>query len=102
VLGDNDLAVGHGELVLESEDTIRLARFAIVPALRGRGLGRDLLALLTDKARERGAHALTVAVHPDNANAILSYRTFGFEVSESPTSAGRISMELSLNEERPA
>jgi ribosomal protein S18 acetylase RimI-like enzyme len=97
VLGDNDIPVGHGELITDSPTTIRLARFAISPALRGNGLGRALLRLLVAKSREAGFGLLSVAVHPDNTNAIVSYRTFGFEPSTESASAGRLRMELKLD-----
>jgi ribosomal protein S18 acetylase RimI-like enzyme len=97
VLGDDDTAVGHGELITESPTEVRLARFAIAPTLRGRGLGRALLALLVESSVAAGASLMTVGVHPDNTNAILSYRTLGFRLSTEQAGSGSLRMELPLD-----
>ena len=97
VLGDDDTAIGHGELVTESPTTVRLARFAIAPAHRGHGLGRALLALLVDRSVGAGATTMTVDVHPDNTNAILSYRTLGFRPSTEAAGSVLLRMELPLD-----
>lgn len=101
-LGDDDTPVGHAELVTESENaesenSMLLDRIAIDPAYRGLGFGRAMLPLIVEKARAGGAKVLGVAVHPDNANAILAYRTFGFETSEQQDSAGRTILRLRLS-----
>ncbi|HEX4444501.1 MAG TPA: GNAT family N-acetyltransferase [Galbitalea sp.] len=96
VLGDDDTAIGHGELITESPTAVRLARFAIAPALRGQGLGRALLALLADGSIGAGASTMTVDVHPDNTNAVLSYRTLGFQASPQSTESGQLRMVLPL------
>jgi GNAT superfamily N-acetyltransferase len=97
LLGDDDTPIGHGELITESPISIRLARFSITPALRGNGLARALLGLLVAKSIEAGFDLLSVAVHPDDTTAIVSYRRFGFEPSTESASAGRLRMELKLD-----
>ena len=51
---------------------------AIVPSRRGKGLGRDLLAKLIERARAEGYEQLSLSVEPDNP-AIRLYEETGFE-----------------------
>ncbi len=95
ILGDDTGAVGHGELVRETESVVRLARLAVAPAVRGRGVGRALVAALVAMSRANGYSRATLTVHPDNANAIRAYRGLGFRpVSEQ--GAKELRMELDL------
>ena len=56
-----------------------LANVAVVPRLRGRGLGTHLLARVFDVARERGITRLFLEVRASNERALELYRRFGFE-----------------------
>ena len=57
-----------------------LLLFAIVPAMRGRGLGRKLLAQFKRDADRRGAHRLFLEMR-DNNPAERLYRAAGFAPS---------------------
>ncbi len=50
---------------------------AIVPSMRGRGLGRDLLEALLGQARDDGFARISLSVEPDNP-AIRLYEQHGF------------------------
>ena len=50
---------------------------AIVPSMRGRGLGRELLEALLVHAREDGFERVSLSVEPDN-DAIRLYEQHGF------------------------
>ena len=50
---------------------------AIVPSMRGRGLGEELLSVLLDRAREEGRPRNIHSVEPDNP-AIRLYEQHGF------------------------
>jgi ribosomal protein S18 acetylase RimI-like enzyme len=50
----------------------------LVPAHRGRGLGREALHVAEACCREAGAHALHLEVGRDNARAQRLYRSWGF------------------------
>jgi len=52
---------------------------AVVPAWRGKGVGRALLAAAEKRARERGCCKLTLEVQDDNTPARILYERFGFE-----------------------
>ena len=50
-----DMAVATGRLLAHGPGVMKLGRLAVVQALRGSGVGRQLLNALTQAARERGA-----------------------------------------------
>ncbi len=56
------------------EDSIYVA-----PGCRGRGLGRQLLAPLIERARQGGYRAIIAAIDADNAASIRLHAGFGFE-----------------------
>jgi GNAT superfamily N-acetyltransferase len=51
---------------------------AVVPAQRGQGVGRALLAAVEDEARKRGCAKLTLEVLEHNARARRVYEGMGF------------------------
>jgi len=52
---------------------------AVVPAWRGKGVGRALLAAAEERARGRGCCKLTLEVQDDNTPARILYERFGFQ-----------------------
>jgi GNAT superfamily N-acetyltransferase len=87
VIGEDPTPMGHAEMVRESLTVVRLARIAVAPAFRGRGLGRALVTQVIARCRDAGFLLATLASHPDNTNAIRAYRSLGFLPSETPSSA---------------
>ena len=57
-----------------------LLAMVVSPDARGLGLGRELVATLVERLRERGCTRVLLTVHPSNEPAIRIYRTIGFEV----------------------
>ena len=55
-----------------------LTELYLLPAARGRGLGRRALPLIEELARRRGARALHLMVRPDNQAALQLYRGAGY------------------------
>jgi RimJ/RimL family protein N-acetyltransferase len=96
VLGDDPTPVGHGELVTESPQLVRIARIGIAPAARGNGLGRLMLSQLIEKARLEHYERAILFVHPDNSVAIRAYRGLGFEAVGGQSNNGHMKMEASL------
>jgi ribosomal protein S18 acetylase RimI-like enzyme len=55
-----------------------LAELYVVPALRGRGLGRALLGAAIELARERGADTIDLGTSEDDTAARGLYESMGF------------------------
>ncbi|MEV7173571.1 GNAT family N-acetyltransferase [Streptomyces sp. NPDC093224] len=71
--------VGYGELWLDAdEDEVELARIIVAPELRGRSIGRTLVAGLLARALETGHADVFLRVHPDNGAALRCYLGAGF------------------------
>ena len=50
----------------------------VVPNHRGQGIARQLMALITDWARDQGSTAMMLEVKVDNAEAIGLYESLGY------------------------
>jgi ribosomal-protein-alanine N-acetyltransferase len=57
---------------------LHLARLAVRPALKGRGVGRALVVDLFQKAVQNGCPRLTVNTQSDNAASLALYKKTGF------------------------
>jgi len=97
VVGDDPTPVVHVELVAHSATLVELARFAVSPKLRAHGVGRATMPLVLVIGREAGYSRIFLEVHRDNTNAILAYRTFGFELAGDSEAADRLRMEIHLD-----
>jgi ribosomal protein S18 acetylase RimI-like enzyme len=70
--------VGHVELIHLGPGAARLDRVVIAPALRGRGLGAELVAAALAEARAAGARTVDLLVYAANLPAIRAYAGAGF------------------------
>jgi ribosomal protein S18 acetylase RimI-like enzyme len=61
-----------------------LAELYVVPPLRGRGLGRALLAAAIERARARGADHMDLGTSEDDVAARALYERMGFTNRERP------------------
>jgi ribosomal-protein-alanine N-acetyltransferase len=59
--------------------TADILTVGVVPAHRGKGIARQLMALLTDWASKNGASAMMLEVKHDNVEAIGLYQSLGYE-----------------------
>ncbi|MCP5519791.1 MAG: N-acetyltransferase [Verrucomicrobiales bacterium] len=57
-------------------------------AHQGRGIGRRLLAVLIDTARELGMHSIVAAIDGENEASLRLHRAFGFEPAGRVREAG--------------
>jgi ribosomal-protein-alanine N-acetyltransferase len=83
-----DLLTGPGTFAFQLQDGFILSRvageeaeiltLAVVPAMRGRGLGRILLATAAQHAQALGAIAMFLEVGVDNPPALALYAGQGF------------------------
>jgi ribosomal protein S18 acetylase RimI-like enzyme len=69
----------------EGEGTAVLRWFVLDPALRGRGLGRRLIAELMEEVRAAGFDRVRLETFSDLTAAARIYREHGFRVTESET-----------------
>jgi ribosomal protein S18 acetylase RimI-like enzyme len=78
LLVDGAEPIGYGELWVDDEEAeVELARLIVEPAHRGRGVGRDMVARLVQKAMHHHSSVL-MRVHPDNLAARRCYAAAGF------------------------
>jgi ribosomal protein S18 acetylase RimI-like enzyme len=97
VTGESEVPVAHGELVVESDSIVRLARLAVAPRERGQGIGRTLVVNLVEKGRAGGYGLVTLHVHQDNTTAIRGYKSIGFTPTNARLDHSNIQMELALD-----
>jgi [ribosomal protein S18]-alanine N-acetyltransferase len=70
---------GYGEVWEDrDEDEAELARLIVDPGMRGRGVGRAMARLLSERARALGYADVWVRVVPSNTAAIRAYSAAGF------------------------
>jgi putative acetyltransferase len=94
------VAVGCCALLLEHDGVYEVAKMAVTEEIRGRGIGRKVLAHTIDQARAMGATMLTLVTNSNLANAIHLYEALGFRhvagPAVSPYARGDVFMELPL------
>lgn len=69
--------VGYGGVMLIGSDA-HIMTLAVVPALRRRGIGSQIMLSLVDAAITGGAHHLTLELRVSNEPARALYEKFGF------------------------
>lgn len=72
--------VGVAALFRDGPDQFELARMAVDPAYRGRGIGRALALAALQQARDEGAIRVSLGSNTKLAPAIALYRSLGFTV----------------------
>jgi GNAT superfamily N-acetyltransferase len=97
--------VGCGALRLLDSETAELKRMYVIPALRGKGLGRRLVAALEAEARVLGVRRLVLETGVRQAAALALYQATGFhaiplygEYCLSPETSVCLGKELSVSE----
>jgi ribosomal-protein-alanine N-acetyltransferase len=84
LLHEHGLAIGYGVISLAADEA-HVLNICISPERQGRGLGRELLRVLTRMARDRGAVRIFLEVRPSNPGAIALYHSEGFnEIGRRP------------------
>jgi ribosomal protein S18 acetylase RimI-like enzyme len=72
--------IGVAALFRDGPHQFELARMAVDPAYRGRGIGRALAVAALQKARDEGATRVSLGSNTKLAPAIALYRSLGFTV----------------------
>ncbi len=76
---EGDEPVAFGQIWLDDdEEDAELARLLVAPDHRGRGVGRRMVAAMTEVARQHKAH-VAMRVAPGNESALRAYAAAGFE-----------------------
>jgi putative acetyltransferase len=89
--------VGAGALLRVGPDVYELAKMAVSPRARGRGVGRALGEALIALARSRGATRIELLSHTSLAPALALYRSLGFrEVPIGATAYRRANVRMEL------
>ncbi|MFD6949055.1 GCN5 family acetyltransferase [Nocardiopsis sp. TSRI0078] len=65
--------------IARNADEAEIRAFAVSPQARGRGVGRDLVNALVERAREEGVARLLLSTLPEMVSAQYVYRARGFE-----------------------
>ncbi|KUO14258.1 hypothetical protein AQJ58_02830 [Streptomyces sp. DSM 15324] len=70
----------HGYVLATSPHEAQswILSLAIAPALRGRGLGRQLMTGILSRLRVQGTHSVWLSVEPGNEKAVALYLSLGF------------------------
>ena len=79
IVSHNGTPVGCGAVRLIDADTGELKRMYMSPAMRGKGLGRRLVAALEAEARALGAKRLVLETGIRQTAALALYRATGFQ-----------------------
>ncbi|WIB61105.1 GNAT family N-acetyltransferase [Curtobacterium sp. MCLR17_007] len=75
-LGDD--VVGCVGIAPEGDGVFELVKMAVAPDHQGHGTGRRLIRAAVDRARELGAHRVTLETNATLASAVHLYETSGF------------------------
>lgn len=93
------VVIGSAALMYEHEGVYELAKMAVAPAFRGRGISKLLIGTCLDKAKALHARKLILYSNSQLTAAINLYTRFGFQhipVTDAPFLTADIKMELSL------
>jgi ribosomal protein S18 acetylase RimI-like enzyme len=80
--GDEPVGIAvcfFGLSTFKARPLLNIHDLAVVPAYRGKGLGRALLRAVEEHARRKGCCKLTLEVQDDNTRARGLYQSFGFD-----------------------
>jgi ribosomal protein S18 acetylase RimI-like enzyme len=101
---EGDEVVGTVAMIRMNEKHFELAKMAVSPKSRGRGIGDKLMQVCIDYGVKHGVKSIILESNTKQGAAIRLYRRFGFvEIPldpDSPFVRANIRMELALNAPR--
>lgn len=78
----NDGALAAAAIITRRGESARLGAFSLIPAYRGKGYGKKLLAPLLQDLRAKGVRQMRLEVLADNQAGVGLYRALGFEIRQ--------------------
>ena len=97
---DGTDVVGSAALIKEADGAYELAKMAVDPAWRGRGISKLLIEKCLDTARSRNAKKVTLYSNSQLLAALALYKKYGFypiSTENSPYITADVRMELILS-----
>jgi N-acetylglutamate synthase-like GNAT family acetyltransferase len=92
-------AIGSAALIRQADDEFELAKMAVAPAYRGKGISKLLIRQCLEKAKETGAAKILLFSNHQLKTALGLYEKYGFkhvDVHDSPFATADVRMELRL------
>jgi putative acetyltransferase len=83
----NDVIVGGGGIYPTEglpADTCELVKMYLLPQARGKGLGKQLISLCIDQAKENGFHHIYLETMTELKDALNVYERMGFTYLKNP------------------
>lgn len=77
-LDEEQRIIGYAGVFAPGGTEADVLTVGVVPNHRGKGIARQLMALITDWARKQGSTAMMLEVKVDNAEAIGLYQSLGY------------------------
>ncbi|MBI5457832.1 GNAT family N-acetyltransferase [Candidatus Kaiserbacteria bacterium] len=71
--------VGTVSYEIKEDESVYISGLAVDPKYQGQGIGRETLRRILEEVKD--ARKVELLTHPDNANAINLYESFGFKVT---------------------
>ncbi len=96
---EDGVLAGSAAIIFVEDGVYELAKMAVAPAYRGRGLSRLLIEKCLEKARLLGAKTVMLYSNSQLTTAIALYEKYGFRhvaLEDSPFVTADVKMELSL------
>ena len=77
-LDDEQNIIGYAGVFAPGGAEADVLTVGVIPSHRGKGIGRHLMAMITDWAKQQGSIAMMLEVKVDNFDAIGLYETLGY------------------------
>ena len=77
-LDGEQIIIGYAGVFAPGGAEADVLTVGVVPSQRGKGVARQLMALITDWARQQGSTAMMLEVKVDNTEAIGLYESLGY------------------------
>ena len=77
-LDGEQIIIGYAGVFAPGGAEADVLTVGVVPSQRGKGVARQLMALITDWARQQGSTAMMLEVKVDNTEAIGLYKSLGY------------------------